>query len=381
MANILDYLEWRGDLSFTGDGFNEVDNLILSNLSYLRLDGIVSHEADGRGMTLSQLADHLSISQVKPSEYVSYYYPERIAELLAKAAKTNRFQNIKLSGYVNQVDYEISKQFSAIVFSMEGNEHFIAFRGTDNTLAGWKENFHMSFMDEVLAQKQSISYVRNIASMYKGNFYLGGHSKGGNLAVYAAVRSNSEIRDRIINVYNNDGPGFQTSIIQSEEYLSMLNRIHTFIPKASVIGMLFEHGEEYKVVDSSGIGIIQHDAFLWQVKGSSFVYEKRLNKNSVNVDNTIRSWLNRISAKQREDFFDALFEIIHVTGVQTFSELSQEKLKAIDAMMNKYRSMDPETQLVLKDTLAILLDEGQKTLRKSVGQDINYELLKIKQRK
>jgi hypothetical protein len=381
MANIIDYLDWRGDLSFASDSFNEVDNLILSNLSYLQLDGIVSSEINGSEITLSDLAYQFMASKIPPSEYVNYYFPEKIADLLIKAAKTARFQNIKLFGYVNQVDHQISNQFSAVVFSIACDEYFIAFRGTDNTVAGWKENLSMSFKDEVLAQKQAVSYVNCSISNLKGRFHLGGHSKGGNLAVYAATHMKSEIRDKVLDIYNNDGPGFHKSIIQSEGYQSLTDKVNTIIPKSSVVGMLLEHGENFKVIDSSGYGILQHDAFLWEVKGPNFVYNVELSKNCRDFDNTIRSWLDNLSMEQREHFIDALFEIIQVTGAQTFNELSQEKFKVIDGMINKYRSMDSETQQLLKKTIAILLNEGQKVISKSIGEKIDLTFTKIHHQK
>ncbi|ETA80617.1 DUF2974 domain-containing protein [Youngiibacter fragilis] len=381
MANILDYLDWRGDLSFASDSFNEVDNLILSNLSYLKLDGSVPHEINDSKITLLDLANKFMASKLPPSEYVNYYFPEKIAELLIRAAKTARFQNINLFGYVNRVDHQISNQFSAVIFSIACDEYFIAFRGTDNTIAGWKENLRMSFIDEVLAQKQAASYVNCIISNLKGRFYLGGHSKGGNLAVYAATHIKSEIRDKVLNIYNNDGPGFHKSIIESEGYQSVADKVNTIIPKSSVVGMLLEHGENFKVIDSSGYGILQHDAFLWEVKGPNFVYNGELSKNCRDFDNTIRLWLDNLSIEQREHFIDALFEIIQVTGAQTFNELSKEKLKVIDGMINKYRSMDSETQLLLKKTIVTLLNEGQKVYSKSIGEKIDLTFTKIHPRK
>lgn len=355
--------------------------MILSNLSYLKLDGSVPHEINDSKITLLDLANKFMASKLPPSEYVNYYFPEKIAELLIRAAKTARFQNINLFGYVNRVDHQISNQFSAVIFSIACDEYFIAFRGTDNTIAGWKENLRMSFIDEVLAQKQAASYVNCIISNLKGRFYLGGHSKGGNLAVYAATHIKSEIRDKVLNIYNNDGPGFHKSIIESEGYQSVADKVNTIIPKSSVVGMLLEHGENFKVIDSSGYGILQHDAFLWEVKGPNFVYNGELSKNCRDFDNTIRLWLDNLSIEQREHFIDALFEIIQVTGAQTFNELSKEKLKVIDGMINKYRSMDSETQLLLKKTIVTLLNEGQKVYSKSIGEKIDLTFTKIHLRK
>lgn len=386
MANIFDYLDWRGDLSFESDGLNEVDNLILSLLSYLKLDGIVPQETGGN-ITLSDIADQFTDSKLNPSEFFYYLIPEKISELLQKAAKTPRFQNITLSGYVNRVDHEISNQFSAVVFSICPDEHFIAFRGTDNSIAGWKEDFRMSFQEEVLAQSQSVSYAHEIITALKGKFYhksrfyLGGHSKGGNLAVYAATHVKPRMRSQIVKIYNNDGPGFHENVIKSEGYQSMSGIIETIIPKSSLIGLLLEHGEGHKIVESSGRGIMQHDAFLWEVKGRTFLCEKELSKSSRNLDYTIRSWLESLSIDQRELFIDGLFDLIQGTGVHTFKELTQDKGKAIDAMIRKYKSMDPETKSFLKKTLDQLFKEGRSIFGKSVRDDIELVFSKLDPRK
>jgi Protein of unknown function (DUF2974). len=218
MQNIFDYLNWRGDLSFARDSFNEVDNLVMSVLAYVEFDGIVPRETDRGAISLSKVAERLSKKMAQPSPLDNNPFFSQIPGLLIKTAQSIRYKNIKLSGYVNQIDYEQSKQFSAVVFSMNSNQHFIAFRGTDDTLIGWKEAFQMSFMHEVPSQKQAVIYMERIISSLAGDFYLGGHSKGGNLAIYAATHATENIQDRIIGVYNNDGPGFHINVIQRKGY-------------------------------------------------------------------------------------------------------------------------------------------------------------------
>ena len=324
--NIFDYLDWRGDLSLSRDSFNEVDNLILSVLAYLELDGIVP-PAVGRPIPLSEVAEQIKVGGPASSILDTFFV--KVPELLSKAAKTARFRDIGLHGYVNRVDYENPMQFSAVVFSLGEGEHFIAFRGTDDTLAGWKEDFQMSFMDEVLSQKQAVAYFREIAPRIGGGLYLGGHSKGGNLAVYAAAHADPDVQARIVAVYSNDGPGFGANFTESPGHRSMLDRIDTFVPKSSCVGILLEHGEDYRVVGSSGSGIMQHNPLSWEVKGPRFVYEKEITRACHNFDSTLRSWLDKLSLEQRALFVDALFDLLQASGAQTLGELSREKLTEI----------------------------------------------------
>lgn len=378
MQNILDYLDWRGDISFATDGFNEVDNLIMSVLSYLEFEGIVSQGVGQDSTSLFEAARQYEQNMNKLPSTDHNQFLRNVPKLLFKAALTERYGNIQLSGYENQIDYEESKQFSAVVFSVDNDQHFIAFRGTDDTIIGWQEDFQMSFMDEVHAQKQAVIYINKICSNLSGKFYFGGHSKGGNLAVYAAIHADEKVRDRIIAVYNNDGPGFLPKTIQSEEYQGMLEKITTMIPKSSVVGMLLEHGEEYKVVNSNETGVMQHDAFSWEVKGTGFVYEKCLTKNSLIFNSTVRSWFGQLSVEERKSFVTALFDIIKGTRAKTIGELSKEKLFAADAMIKAYKNMDELTKSHLKKTIELFFAESQKTLKNSINDDI--DMLRIRQK-
>lgn len=373
MNTIFDYLKWRGDLTFDIDPVNEVDNLIFSCLAYLKCDDYVSNLFLNGGISLAQLYDKMSLI-MEPIELASYYIPEKIVALLKQAANTKRFGSIKLIAYINIVNPQISKQFSAVTFVLPSDTYFIAFRGTDNSFAGWKENMYMSYKEEVEAQKHSVEYVKEAMSQLKGKFYLGGHSKGGNLAIYASTFLDLEQRSRIVGVYNNDGPGLQAKCLEREAHQSMMSRIHTFIPKSSIVGRILEHGDAYKVVESAGKVIFQHDAFLWEINGPSFVYEKELSKNSDRIDQTIRLWLANISPTQREKFIEALFEIIEGTGVYTFSALNQDKLKSLELMNEKYKCLDPEAKSVLKKTLIIMLNESRKVFQQSINNEIEHKV-------
>lgn len=371
MANILDYLDWRGDLSFARDGFNEVDNLILSVLAYVEYEGLVAETVGGTRTPLSDAAEYYKNYKFRSPAFYENPFFKQIPQLLQKAAETERFRGIELSGYVNKIDHENSNQFSALVFSIGPGLYFIAFRGTDDTIAGWKEDFEMSFMEEIPAQKQAAEYLEAVVSKLEGRFYIGGHSKGGNLAVYAATQCPATLRDRIEGVFNNDGPGFRADVLQSEGYQSVMDRIYTYVPKSSIVGMLMEHGEEHKVVASSGIGIMQHNALNWEVKGRGFVYEDELTKGSRDLDKALRSLMSGLSIGNKADFVDAFFDIIQATGALTLSDLSKEKLNSIDSMVKTYKNMEPSQQEMLKGTIETYIRERQRVFRKNISESID----------
>lgn len=370
MNNIMDYLDWRGDLSFEQDPPNEVDSLILSTLSYIEYDGIVPFQEQDTGVLLSVIArqayDAIDFTAPRCKDPFFEYIPD----LLLKAAETKRFGGLTLSYFINRLNYDNSEQFSAIVFSIHDQLHYIAFRGTDDNLIGWKEDFMMSFLDEVQAQRDAVEYTRYLLTKLKGDFYLGGHSKGGNLAVYAAA-SCEEVKDRLIAVYNNDGPGFQEKFLESEGYRNVVSKIHTILPKSSVVGMLMEHLEDYRVVNSSQKGIMQHNALSWEVLGNHFVYKTGVNKSSIFLNQALRQWLDGITMEERAEFVTELFDVIDASGLGTVSSLSSEKRLAVNAMLKAYSNMSPETKGFMRKLIYKFIEEAQKVVMQSIEGELH----------
>ncbi len=216
-----------------------------------------------------------------------------------------------------------------------------------------------------------MQYLNDICSQFPGKFYLGGHSKGGNLAVYAAAHTDEITSDRIIAIYNNDGPGFQTSVIKSDGYQRIVDRVRTFLPKSSVIGLLLEQHGKYDVVASRNIGILQHNTFSWEVKGPRFVYAKGLSRSSITMKNAVRSWLENLSLEQREEFVSALFEIIQSTNAKSIGDISKEKLASSIAMINTLNHMDIRTRFHLMNTIRLFFKESGKSLNQSIIAEID----------
>ena len=363
-SNILDYITWRGDLSFEQSPMCEVDGLVFSMLSYVEYDGIVPSaiQADREPQTLLTVAKRYLKSKGKgstPSQ--GMLAPHQMLRLLVLASKSKRFGLSRPLCYANRISSDEEKQFSATVFLLSCGDVFVSFRGTDDTLIGWKENFNMSFMYPIPAQKEALSFLEDVAKKTSGRLYLGGHSKGGNLAVYAAVKALDVTKERIEAVYSNDSPGFSSNFIDSRQYRDMRKKIHTYLPQSSVVGMLLEHEEEYTVVKSKNNGLLQHDAFSWEVVGNKFIYLDSISDGSRMIDRKTKQFLSEMTKEERERFVDSIFDAIaSQTGAKTVSELTGEKLK----LFRVWGALDDSSKAQLKRIVPLIVGKKKQEKKK-----------------
>ena len=360
MSNILDYVKWRGDLSFQASPFNEVDNLIISMLSYIHFDGVVEPNFNNP-MKLSKVASLIFEKKEKVVSLLAMR-EENFEELLRLTGESRRFGSIKLMNHINKIDLNITMQFSATVFEISRNVIYISFRGTDDTVVGWQEDFNMAVMDTVPSQKQALKYMIHCSNVFGDcMIYVGGHSKGGNLAVYSALKSPKAICNRIIHVYNNDGPGFMNSNINPKLYDKMQNRITTLVPQSSIIGMLLDHEEDYTVVKSSGTGgIMQHNAFNWEVLGREFIHLQDVYDNSKIIDLTIKNAVAHASEADRIAFVEALMSVVSGISDKTLTGLSLNKLNSLSKVVKGYESLSPENKKLINSAFKMLISDGVK---------------------
>ncbi|MBQ8331625.1 MAG: DUF2974 domain-containing protein [Clostridia bacterium] len=360
MASLFDYIDWRGDLLFSEVPLNEVDSLILSQISYIDFQDIVCPEHDGELLSLRE-ATRLYLRRHRgEAPYLGKIVPPEIVSLTAKASKSRRFSDLRLCGYVNRISDEDQTQFSAVTFQLGTGGSYVAYRGTDDSLVGWKENFNMSFMHPVPAQLSAADYLERTATALSGALWVGGHSKGGNLAVYAAVKCSPSVKERIVAVYNNDGPGFDREFIEGADYASIRPKIATIVPHSSVVGMLLEHEEIYEVVKSNAAGLLQHNAFSWEVLGGKFVHLDTVSGESRLIDSTLKGWLDEMTPEAREEFVEALFETLSDTNVKTLTDLSAEKVKLVKA----WGTLDAKSRSVILKCISLFLKQGTKGFRK-----------------
>lgn len=361
MSNLFDYLKWRGDLSFQQTPFNDIDSLILSRLSYLPFDAIVP-DSFITSLTIAEAGNRFFQSENAAEKIIM----RADLPLLSDVAASDRFANCGLCGYVNHVDLDDEKQFAALVIKISPGLSYISYRGTDLSLAGWKEDFNMSFATSVPAQEEAVRYLNQVRQHIPGKLILGGHSKGGNLAVYAGAFCEPETQNRIIAVYNNDGPGFDVSVLESAGYQRIAPRIKTFIPQSSVVGMLLQHEEDYYVVHSTQSGLMQHDLFSWEVNRDQFVLLDRVTDQSKFIDQTLKAWLATSSIEQREQFVDTLFSILEETGASTLKELTSNWHKNARIVLRSLLDMDDEMRQHLSQALNLLLQAARQNIQFSV---------------
>ncbi len=352
MAGIIDYIQWRGDLDFKTSTLNAVDNLIFSELSYISFKDIINENKPHKLCDLS-------------TKYFNKHSKENLGLLLTGdyflmlklMAKSNRYGNLIIKNCKEILNTDIEIQFSAMTIELDSHTAYIAFRGTDDTLLGWKEDFQMSFLNVIPSQKEAVNYVNTVSKKYK-KIYIGGHSKGGNLAVYASIYANTKIQKRIVQTYNNDGPGFKKNLLETKDFQRISNRIITLIPQSSIVGMLLEHEESYRIVKSNQKGILQHDGFSWQIVGPDFEYMSNITSDSRIIDMTMKNVLNTMDDEQRKQFTNILFDILSVNQNKTLIELKKEGLKSIHSMLKKYNGLEKETKKAILHILSKFFEEG-----------------------
>lgn len=378
MADLFDYLDWRGDLTLAQAPFNEVDNLILAELSFVDFGGIVAAPGAGGAIFLWEAAEQFfaRLPADRPVD-MGVLVPDAIPLLLRKIADSQRFREMRLSCYVDWLDTEQAVQFSALAVETGDGLYYIAFRGTDDTLAGWKEDFHMACMEEIPAQRMAVDYLRTVARQHpRRRLRVGGHSKGGNLSVYAATFAPPSIQRRIQSVWSNDGPGFHRRLLDSAEYARIAERVVSIVPKSSVVGMLLEHDEDYVVVDSSEQGLLQHDGFSWSVLGDHFVRLDDVTRQSRINDRALKEWVRSMPLDQREKFVEGLFQVLSASGAVTLTDLKEESLKAAGAMIRAMKDMDKDTRDAVLYAVKVLIRSNAKALREELQQEM--EKLPIK---
>jgi len=354
MKSIIEYAETEFR-SFSEKPFCPVDSLILSQLSYINFDSVVP--AYMEGVETVRLADCLK------SEHFTVMLgetrvPKKNKALLLAAAASPRFREIHMSAYVSEFDPEEEKQFSAVSYILPDNTVYIAFRGTDDTLVGWKEDLRLAFVFPVPSQTRALAYLLEMATRFSGDLMVGGHSKGGNLAVYSALAAPQSVQRRIMRVYDHDGPGFKEGTLDSEGYRCIEDRIEKTVPQSSLIGMLLEGHKRYTVVESVRIGVMQHDPFSWKISGDSFVTAEEVSDGAQYMNRTIHDWLGGLSAEEFSKFVDLLFNVLDAGDARTFSEITQEWKRNFTAIFAAIRETDPEMRKFIAELMrdfAVLL--------------------------
>jgi hypothetical protein len=350
-TNLFDYLKWRGDLSFEASPFNHIDGMILSRFSYAPF-GLVLPEKGDFFYSVREVAENL-IKNPKTPENVLI---EDDVELIRQLGEHPRFADLMIGRYVDLYDQKDEVQFSAIALRFSEGEYGIVFRGTDNTLIGWKEDLNMGFEFPIASQRYAREYLEVFAEKYPGTYLLMGHSKGGNLASYAAAFCSPTVQEQIRGVYNYDGPGFDESVLKEEGFKRICKRLYTYVPQGSVVGMLLGHLEEHQVVHSMEFrGPFQHNVYSWEVQGKDFIYEEGITKTSKNLDLTMKTWMANMDKEKRELFVEALFSLVAGTNAKTFKDMKNDWMQNSQIIFKSMKQMDEETRAYIKEGIGLFM--------------------------
>lgn len=376
MGTILEYINWRGDLDFTRDALNDVDTLILSMLSYLPYQGIVPDAGSKDSISLEDASAQYFSKAPKSGPESTGINPtaspsldSELLDLLKKTAQSERFADVHLSGYEENTDFVVGRQFAALTFTLpnEKREKVIAFRGTDNSLIGWKEDFEIAYLEQIPAQESACEYLEQVISIFSSKVTVCGHSKGGNLAVYASSRLNAARRGRLTRVVNFDGPGFDFSIVPQESFTHCRDKVTNYVPEESIVGMLLEPIGERLVVSSASRSINQHNALNWRVKRSQFM-GGTLSKTTKLMEDMLKTWLADLPVAKREMVTQALFDVLGASEGRTTDP--KENIKAFKSILTKYAKLDNETKALLTEVFislnAMTLDTLSKTIKENL---------------
>ena len=346
MESIKEYLSYFKDVTFEESPFNDVDNVILSSLIYLDLRKVAT-----KPMTLHQLGkkfyNQVDMKEVKKGLIVA----RRTADNFEYIFNGDRYKNIIVSDYENILDDE--KQFAAIKFTHD-TFTYIAYEGTDESLIGWIEDFQMTYQFPIPSQTMAIKYINKTVKFKDKNVYVGGHSKGGNLAITASMYARPFIRRRIKKVFNNDGPGFLEEQLNSHAYKAILPKIVTYIPEESIIGVMFGNLSETKVIKSNGRGIFQHNLNNWNCYGPLLI-KGTLNENSKMLKKRIDQWLKKHDKEKREQMVKTLFDIFNQSGITSLKQIRQFKLSSIVRLIRTSQTIDKDSKELIIDAIKTIL--------------------------
>lgn len=369
MANIIDYVNGF-QYTFAQREFNDVDSLVLCQLSYLKMKGLIPG--------LEDECDFIPFRNVLQREneeqvFADERYREDNQKLAEAVLHSVRFRDMKVNYYIDILDKEMEVQFSAMTFRLgEGDPlNYIAYRGTDENLVGWKEDFTLAFSEPVVGQLYAARYMRKASAHLPGDFYMGGHSKGGNLAVFAAMSSSMALQERILRVYSHDGPGFKPQVLERYEYERIAGQVKKILPGSSMVGMLLERGNDYNVVESSSHGLMQHNPYTWVVdlEQGAFVPMEELKNGAKLMDSAVTDWILSLDDEQVSRFADVLFRVLGASETDNLIDFKADWKKSVSGILQELKEVDETSKGEVEEILKGLFEiTGQMTKKEIQGK-------------
>lgn len=348
MKNIFNYIKKYGQLTFLEEPFNDADNLVFASLSYVDFDC----NKNLNNLTIKEISDDYFLNHTKKQISNNIIAVKSSIKILNSIKDTKRYKDLIISNYKYISSDET--QFCGMNIQIDENTTYISFEGTDHLISGWKEDFELCYKFPIKAQELAIKYLNQNIKFSSKNIIVGGHSKGGNLALVSSMYCHFWKRKKIIKIYNNDGPGLRKAQIESKQYKKIENRLVHIIPNYSFIGLLLRHKDNYQVVYSYENGLLAHDLINWKIENNKLVLAK-LSFLSKELDDGIIKWLDKYNDLEREKFVKSLFDVCEKAGIDNLLDFKADKLNNTIKIIKATAEMNQETKTMIIDLFKFLI--------------------------
>ena len=381
MKNMLDYIKEFGHVSFEERAFSEIDALVLTELEYLPLEKVVPSDENGEDfVTVKEIAEYMQEHKQELFDENPMMITEERHEVSQVIADAPRFQSLKFFGVVSVWDKDTTKQFAAVTVEVEPSVRLVVFRGTDETLIGLKEDFLMTYSPLVAAQTDAKEYLAKQASLWDGDLMISGHSKGGNLAIYAAATQEEDVQLRIVDIFCFDSPGLYRSVLETKGYQNIVPLAMRYIPQDSLVGLMLESEVPYVIVKSNATGAMQHSAMTWEIEDGQFIKMEKLTKNSQLNDQTFKKWTESVSDEELELFWNVFFELLFSVGIDTVNDLYGQFMHYVQEFLKAAGNMDEEKRELLTRIALLLVSTRFEVWKDSLDMSelVQFEMPELK---
>ena len=381
MKNMLDYIKEFGHVSFEERAFSEIDALVLTELEYLPLEKVVPSDENGENfVTVKEIAEYMQEHKQELFDENPMMITDERHELSQVIVDAPRFQSLKFFGVVSEWDKDTTKQFAAVTVEVEPSVRLVVFRGTDETLIGWKEDFLMTYSPLVAAQTDAKEYLAKQASLWDGDLMISGHSKGGNLAIYAAATQVEDVQLRIVDIFCFDSPGLYRSVLETKGYQNIVPLAMRYIPQDSLVGLMLESEVPYVIVKSNATGAMQHSAITWEIEDGQFIKMEKLTKNSQLNDQTFKKWTESVSDEELELFWNVFFELLFSVGIDTVNDLYGQFMHYVQEFLKAAGNMDEEKRELLTRIALLLVSTRFEVWKDSLDMSelVQFEMPDLK---
>ena len=339
--NLISYIEKYGNKTFDDKPLNEVDKLILSNLSYVDFKHIVAKNSFIKIRLEEAGEEFFSNNYDKGKKILAV---KGGIKLLKAMYKTARYKDLLLFNYesiINDVE-----QFSALSIEIKPKLVYVSFEGTDDLVIGWKEDFEMCYKFPVKSQRSAINYMNAHFTFKDCKLILGGHSKGGNLSLVAAMYSNFLVRNKIIEIYSYDGQGLLEEQLNSSRYKKIEDRFIHVIPNNSVVGLML-YSTNNRVIKTNYVGVLSHFALNWQVDENDLI-DDELKKSSIDLKNRMDKWLEKYNKEEKEKFVEEIFEVFNKNNITSLMQIAHNP-KMFIKLLNDTSKVDSTASIMFKE--------------------------------